>query len=105
SDLSHLALEIDEQRGMIAHAPARATHAPAPIVADVPEARPQLVIHEGLVETKAVAAVRRIPRVSARLSAKQAKRVVRPGGLQPRQPRILSPSQHRRLLPHPRPPR
>src|SRR5262249_2564429 len=56
--LAHRALEIDEQRRVVAETTSRATDGSAPVVADVAKARPELVIHEGLIETKSIAAVR-----------------------------------------------
>src|SRR5207245_822072 len=102
STLPHLTLKIDQQRGVVAETTARAPHRPAPVVPDVPEPGPELIVHEGLIEPKSVAAVGRVPGVGARRPAKQAKRVEPSRLLEPRQPGVFSRPEHPRLLVEPR---
>src|SRR5262245_26148319 len=67
---------------------------PAPVVADVQESRLGGVVDERLVEPEAVAPIRRIPGVRARLAVPKAVRVEPARSLESRQPCVLSWTEH-----------
>ena len=68
-------VEIEQQGGVIAQRVSRPASPSPPVIADVSEARLQLVIDEGLVDPKAIPAVWRVPRVGARQATQQPERV------------------------------
>src|SRR6266581_7863402 len=89
STLHHLAMKIDQQRGVIAGEARARPDAPAPVVPDVPQSWPRGVVDERLIEPKAVASVRGVPGVGARLAVAKAERVEPSRALQPRQPGVF----------------
>src|SRR5262249_35952680 len=98
-----LTMEIDQECRVIAQTAGRASGAPTPVVPDVPQAVPKLIVHEGLIEPEAITTVGRIPRVGAFWPAKDSERVEPARLLEPGQPGVFAGPEHRGFLVDPRP--
>src|SRR5256712_8063672 len=85
---------MEQERGVVAQAVEPRTRGPPPVITDVSEARAQRVIHERLVDSKAVAPVRGIPGIGARPTARESERVEPSEVLEGVQPRLFLRSEH-----------